>query len=319
MTDNLQEQRERLKQVLNLRELYHGRFTQEEIDALLVDNDWNDDEVISFIQENEPATVRQAVQRLTEARRLQELLKGRFTEEEALRILEHHEWDLQAAVHFVFESEPRQVRQISGSGEGWTEIRADHNVRNLAYQNHVPFQVRQFACEENDNVWWRKVPTRKMVSKCKKCKKRFEAVPKDREWGWAKFVCGNCGNEFNGFGQMNSTTSPCYHCGTVCHVDEVIPPYRRDKKGRPSRRSTHTCTAPNCYNRSPDAPLRPTRCVHPRSLRRQVVHPSLRHQSTGSTVATFLSQGGLDIFQDYPGPRNMADVSEAGSDISDNN
>ncbi|XP_069138508.1 shiftless antiviral inhibitor of ribosomal frameshifting protein-like isoform X3 [Argopecten irradians] len=275
MTDNLQEQRERLKQVLNLRELYHGRFTQEEIDALLVDNDWNDDEVISFIQENEPATVRQAVQRLTEARRLQELLKGRFTEEEALRILEHHEWDLQAAVHFVFESEPRQVRQISGSGEG--------------------------------------------VSKCKKCKKRFEAVPKDREWGWAKFVCGNCGNEFNGFGQMNSTTSPCYHCGTVCHVDEVIPPYRRDKKGRPSRRSTHTCTAPNCYNRSPDAPLRPTRCVHPRSLRRQVVHPSLRHQSTGSTVATFLSQGGLDIFQDYPGPRNMADVSEAGSDISDNN
>ncbi|XP_069138509.1 shiftless antiviral inhibitor of ribosomal frameshifting protein-like isoform X4 [Argopecten irradians] len=256
---------------------------------------------------------------LQQARRLQELLKGRFTEEEALRILEHHEWDLQAAVHFVFESEPRQVRQISGSGEGWTEIRADHNVRNLAYQNHVPFQVRQFACEENDNVWWRKVPTRKMVSKCKKCKKRFEAVPKDREWGWAKFVCGNCGNEFNGFGQMNSTTSPCYHCGTVCHVDEVIPPYRRDKKGRPSRRSTHTCTAPNCYNRSPDAPLRPTRCVHPRSLRRQVVHPSLRHQSTGSTVATFLSQGGLDIFQDYPGPRNMADVSEAGSDISDNN
>ncbi|XP_060062789.1 shiftless antiviral inhibitor of ribosomal frameshifting protein homolog [Ylistrum balloti] len=255
---------------------------------------------------------------IKEARRLQELLSGRFTEEEALRILEHHDWSLPAAVNFVFESEPRQVRQISGAGQGWTTVLADHNVRNLAFQNEVPFQVRQFACEDNDNVWWRKVPTRKPVSKCKHCRRRFEAVPTDREWGWAKFVCNYCGNEFNGFGQMNSTSSPCYHCGTtICHVTEIFPPYRHNRSGRRSRTS-HTCTAPNCYNRSQNAPFGPTRCVHPRSLRRQVVHPSQRHISTGSTVATFLSQGDLVAFQDYPGPRNMHDISEDGSDHSDN-
>ncbi|XP_069136779.1 shiftless antiviral inhibitor of ribosomal frameshifting protein-like [Argopecten irradians] len=242
---------------------------------------------------------------LQQTKRLQELLKGRFTREEALRILEYHEWDL----------------MLSASCLKWIEIRADHYVRNLAYQNHVPFQVRQFACEENDNVWWRKVPTRKMVSKCKKCQKRFEAVPKEEEWGLANFVCENCGKKFNGFGQMNSTTSPCNKCGTMCQVKKVIPPYRRDRNGRRSSRATHTCTAPNCYNRSPGAPFCTTdvKCVHPRSLRRQVVYPSRQHHSTGSTVATFLSQGDLDMFQNYPGPRNMADVFEAGSGVSDDN
>ncbi|XP_021356454.1 repressor of yield of DENV protein homolog isoform X2 [Mizuhopecten yessoensis] len=249
------------------------------------------------------------------ARRLQELLTGRFTEEEALRILEHKNWDLKAAVGFVFESEPRDVRQISGAGQGWTEIRADHNVRNLAYHNDIPFQVRQFACEENDTVWWRKVPTRKMVSKCKRCRRRYKAVPREREWGWAKFVCISCGNEFNGFGQMNSTTSPCYPCGNICHVEEVFPPKRHNNTGRRSRHR-HSCTAHNCYNRTADAQFRPNRCVHPRSLARQVVHPSQRHNSTGSTVATFLSQDDIQTFQDYHGPRNMADVSEEGSDAS---
>ncbi|KAK3092500.1 hypothetical protein FSP39_003708 [Pinctada imbricata] len=37
-------------------------------------------------------------------------------------------------------------------------------------------------------------------------------------------------------------------------------------------------------------------CCHPRSLDRKVLHPSIPHRSTGSTVATFLPQDHLQEF-----------------------
>jgi len=57
----------------------------------------------------------------------------------------------------------------------------------------------------------------------------------------------------------------------------------------------------------------PTMCVHPRSLQHQVVHPSQLYVSTGSTVATFLSQGDLGAMYGYPGP-SEPDISEEDSD-----
>lgn len=190
MTDNLQEQRERLKQVLNLRELYHGRFTQEEIDALLVDNDWNDDEVISFIQENEPATVRQAVQRLTEG-------------------------EIQ-----TIQSDPDIARSLADG---------------------IRSSTRLFSCQDCDRFWWRKVPSRKEVSKCHRCHVKYDPVPRDKEWGWAVYSC-QCGNEFSGHGCYD-VGSQCYKCRSIAYPTEIRPPSKR--RGRRSRQQ-HSCNAPDC-------------------------------------------------------------------------
>ncbi|XP_060062803.1 shiftless antiviral inhibitor of ribosomal frameshifting protein homolog [Ylistrum balloti] len=190
MADDKPAQQEKLKQVLNLRELYHGRFTQDEIKTLLQEHDWNDGQVISFIQENEPATVRQSIQRLSE----------------------------------------NEIK----------EIQSDRNIaRNLA--EGIATQRRLFSCESCDRFWWRKVPERKLVSKCHRCHVKYEPVPVENEWGWAIFSC-ECGNEFSGHGQWQ-VGSECYKCGSEAFATEIRPPvYRRTRRTR----SRHSCNAPDC-------------------------------------------------------------------------
>lgn len=233
-------------------------------------------------------------EQLRKARRIQELFRSRFAQDEVLRLLEHCNWDVNEAVNFALSEEPEVVRQVCGSGEDWIAVRNDRVTRDLAMRNRIPFQVRQFGCQPCDNMWWRRVPTRKMVSRCKRCRRRYEAVPKEHEWGWAKFTCQSCGHEFHGFGQMNKTLSPCYNCGTLTPPEEVLPPYRRG----PSRGAHHhSCAAPNCFNRTVGAGVPgQTMCVHPRSLRRRVVTPSLPHNSTGSTISTVLTQDDIQSF-----------------------
>jgi hypothetical protein len=43
------------------------------------------------------------------------------------------------------------------------EVRNRRAWRDLAHQGMVPAEERQYACGPCDNVWWRKVPTRKAV------------------------------------------------------------------------------------------------------------------------------------------------------------
>ncbi|KAH3713445.1 hypothetical protein DPMN_073238 [Dreissena polymorpha] len=162
-------------------------------------------------------------------------------------------------------------------------------------------------------MWWRKVPTRKPVSRCNKCRSRYDPLPRDKEWGWAKFICPNCGNEFHHFGamdvrqlrnmhgQMLHGKSKCLCFGAGCYPPslveptEILPPIRRPE--RRIRNGVH-CSAYNCFRRyppNPDEPIIPV-CVHPASLRRvpvNVLVPAANHVSTGSTVKTFLTQDEL--------------------------
>ncbi|XP_048734006.1 shiftless antiviral inhibitor of ribosomal frameshifting protein-like [Ostrea edulis] len=241
--------------------------------------------------------------------RFQELFRGRFSIAQAQRLLEHHQWDLNETVSFVFEAEPRRITEVSQSeNEGWQVVLNNRVWRELARQREIPgIETRQFACGPCDKVWWRRVPGRKLVSKCFRCRVRYEAVPKDKEWGIAEYVCDQCNNVFKGFGQMNNSCSPCYNCGNRVQPARIFPPTMRSTWHR--GRHTHSCFAHNCFNRA-QGEILPGICVHPRSLPRKVVTPCNPHISSGSTVDTFLTQDDLASMISGSSRPNLSDIDE---------
>ncbi|XP_038640980.1 shiftless antiviral inhibitor of ribosomal frameshifting protein homolog isoform X1 [Scyliorhinus canicula] len=171
----------------------------------------------------------------------------------------------------------------------------EENLRmfNLARNNEIPGNQRQFACPLCDRDWWRDVPERKQVSRCRRCKRRYDPVPRDREWGLAEYVCQMCNHSFRGFGQMG-LPAPCYRCRSVVLPIRIIPPKQNPLPLENRRRTPHSCCAEDCYNRQ--EPYVPgTHCIHPKTRQvrglPRVLCASETHESTGSTVASCISQG----------------------------
>ncbi|CAM9593558.1 unnamed protein product [Lampetra fluviatilis] len=169
------------------------------------------------------------------------------------------------------------VRRIQETANGLRVLElTEQNLNmfeNLA-NNELPHDDCQFACSVCDSVWWRRVPQRKMVSQCRRCKRKYQPVPRDREWGsGALFNCTNCNNTF----RLSAIKGTAFMCAGVCPTR-----VQRPKTHSPGVTGTH--------------------CVHPRTLqvrrRRRVLHASEPHISTASTVATCISQGSLVEHED---------------------
>ncbi|KAK7496914.1 hypothetical protein BaRGS_00011894 [Batillaria attramentaria] len=275
-----------------------------------------------------------------QARRLRELFKGRFSDAESRQLLAD-KGGLSEAVDFVLNGDPQVVRQFinTRNSELLRALQRDSENVHQALSHGVETCIRQFACGPCDRYWWRKVPERKQVSKCKGCRVRYDPVPKEQEWGLAEFKCW-CGNSFWGSGWLG-TQSPCYRCQSLTSPIRILPPTQpRNQK----KKTEHSCTAPNCYNRTiayPQPVPHPDDgggygafwdedpgevdgfhvahggppcedgdvCAHARSQRRRhVLYPSIPHISTGSTVPTFLSQD--EIVEEYGDIMSLPSIVE---------
>ena len=135
-------------------------------------------------------------------------------------------------------------------------------------------QLREFACEPCDNVWWRVVSTCKSVSRCNKCKIRYDALLQEFEFGIGLYTC-ECGKEFKSKCTAQ-TKCPCFDCNALVSKPFIHPKFNRAAADRPRSRHKHYCDKCHGMGHCPTF--------------KKVIYPSTPHNSTGSTLSTFLSQ-----------------------------
>ncbi|KAL4659169.1 repressor of yield of DENV protein isoform X2 [Arapaima gigas] len=288
------------KCVRRLREKFHGKIPVDKatilmrrygnnhrvvaMDIILMKDRELDEEDEDILQNDEAA--RNVVQRLE-------------AEEREMAAAQAQQRPLRADV----QRPPREDQDITDLADRLRVLpltRENLQMFDDAHRNLIPSDLHQFACQGCDIDWWRRVPQRKSVSRCYRCKRKYDPVPEDRRWGIAEYHCPNCGRTFRGFGQMN-LGSPCYTCRSLVTPTQILPPKRRHFGQGNMRQNPHSCLAEDCYNRQePHVPG--TECIHPRSRlqnrKPRVVYPSPVHMSSGSTINTCLSQGSLvDLYQ----------------------
>ena len=128
-------------------------------------------------------------------------------------------------------------------------------------------QLREFACEPCDHFWWKIVSRTKPVSKCPKCQIKYDALPREKEFGIGRYKCAVCKNWF--YARCEATTlKPCFNCHSLVGAPYIHPKFIR-------RQPRHLFTVPQ---------------LPVESAQKKVINASTVHDSTGSTEATFISQ-----------------------------
>ncbi len=191
-----------------------------------------------------------------------------------------------------------------------------------------PCELRQFGCPTCKKYWWRTVLKSKPVSRCRtgKCgSTRYDALPRNKEFGIGRFVCPSegCGKVFYGYCEATERLK-CWRCGALAKP-HIHPKWK--KRGRKrglnagakpfSPRSHyhfsgHRQGDPGPHFETSDGsgegfyaygepPLHDQFSVldlggsDPPSAgrskhRRQIFNASASHKSTGGTESTFLTQ-----------------------------
>ena len=172
----------------------------------------------------------------------------------------------------------------------------------------TPKELRQFACRPCENVWWRVVLSIKAVSRCNRCKVRYDALPREKEYGIGRFICPNdkCGNVFYGRCHADSKWK-CRECETIVSKPYIHPSNEQRYRSK-SRVRPHYCD--ECEGHG--------KC----RLLNRVLYASTPHVSTGSTIDTWLSQtdgrGEFPFYAPYYGsnvsPSQLSPIREQSTD-----
>ena len=103
-----------------------------------------------------------------------------------------------------------------------------------------PCELRQFACPICKHYWWRTVLKSKRVSRCRgrRCgNRRYDALPRSKEFGIGRFICPNsrCSRKFFGHCEASELLK-CRKCGSLTKP-YIHPKWR---KRRPNRLNPNT-------------------------------------------------------------------------------
>ncbi|CAL1528721.1 unnamed protein product, partial [Lymnaea stagnalis] len=188
-----------------------------------------------------------------QARQLCELFRGRFKQDEMIMVI--REFGGQCpALDFLLNGDPKDVSCFMKKSTSYVSRLQEESRKLCRYLEEaitIESSERQFACKTCTRCWWKRVPIRKEVNKCVKCKVKYNPVPRDKEWGYGQFYClgDNCGREYKGYAVMGMTESMCKRCGFYSPVDHIIPPRRETKETSRRSKGEHSCNGINCYNR----------------------------------------------------------------------
>ena len=186
---------------------------------------------------------------------------------------------------FPGHSGPRKAARVLDKRSRMKLAQADpatpHLLTEKALKKHDiatgTCELRQFACAPCDNVWWRVVSTYKSVSRCYTCRIRYDALPREFEFGIGLYTCSGCGKEFKSKCTAQ-TDCPCFDCETLVSKPFIHPKFNRTRVATDRSRPRHKHCCDKCHGMGQCPTFK------------RVIYPSKPHDSTGSTVSTFLSQ-----------------------------
>ena len=197
-----------------------------------------------------------------------------------------------------------------------------------------PCELRQFGCGYCRQSWWRTVLKSKPVSRCRKCQQRYDALPRNKEFGIGRYHCTkpSCGRKF--FAKCEATDRlMCRKCKTIVSNPYIHPRWKKAARVRSSQKRLNPGAVPFVPKQPPKTRFESSRyepdfvpvskvyngplsdpipsleglslAQHPqgpRATRRRIFNASMPHNSTGSTNSTFLSQmneAGENVDLDY--------------------
>lgn len=303
--------RENLKQLRSFQELFKGRFDEEETEFLMEIFDWNSKAALEFVLTTSPEDVRK---RIEDKKSSWVKVEKKESEKLAKKVE-----NIKKSPSIV--SEARRGR-IDTSARLFACGPCDHY-----WWRRTPQRKEVSKCNRC-GVRYDPVPRDKEwgwgLFQCERCQNEFGGFC----GMWMTSPCFKCGNKVQPFcirppdrsSNRQRRTKNTHRCNAPdcnCHgasagaaaaaaTGEVGRGHRRlppafAVTGGDLKNTDPGSEADYDYSEAEVVKDLPVTCVHPSTRQSQhlsvVIHPSNPHDSTGSTVATFLSQG--DLYQAY--------------------
>ena len=108
-----------------------------------------------------------------------------------------------------------------------------------------PCELRQFGCGYCRQSWWRTVLKSKPVSRCRNCQQHYDALPRNKEFGFGRYHCTkpSCGRKF--FAKCEATDRlMCRKCKTIVSNPYIHPRWKKAARVRSSQKRLNPGAVP---------------------------------------------------------------------------